>query len=63
MEEMKHAYGVLVGNTQEKRPVGRSRHRWHPNIKMSLKLIDLYTGLGQGQEAGSCKHIIQYWVL
>ena len=39
MEEMKHACGVLVGKTQGKRPVGRSRHRWDGNIKMSLKEI------------------------
>jgi len=37
MEEMKRACGVLVGKTQEKIPVGRSRHRWDPNIKTSLK--------------------------
>jgi hypothetical protein len=39
VEEMKHAYGVLVGETQGKRPVGRSRHRWDGNIKLSLKEI------------------------
>lgn len=39
MEEMKHAYGVLVGKTQGKRPVGRSRHRWDGNIKMTFKEI------------------------
>jgi hypothetical protein len=37
VREMKHAYGVLVGKPQGKRPVGRPRHRWDDNIKMSLK--------------------------
>ena len=30
------AYRVLVGRPEEKRPLGRPRHRWEDNIKMDL---------------------------
>jgi hypothetical protein len=29
-------YRVLVGKYQEKKPLGRPRHRWDDNIKMDL---------------------------
>ena len=42
------AYSVLVGETCEKEPLIRPRHRWEDNIKMNLRkmrwgmdLIDL----------------------
>jgi hypothetical protein len=28
--------GFLVGKSEGKRPLGRSRHRWENNIKMDL---------------------------
>ena len=28
--------GVLVGNLERKRPIGRPRYRWEDNIKMDL---------------------------
>ena len=34
MGERRGAYGVLVGRPEEKRPLGRPRHRWEGNIKM-----------------------------
>jgi hypothetical protein len=30
-------YGVLVGDPEEKRPLGRPRSRWEDNIKMDLR--------------------------
>ena len=30
-------FRVLVGKTEEKRPLGRSRHSWNDNIKMDLQ--------------------------
>jgi hypothetical protein len=30
-------YRVLVGKTEEKRPLGRLRRRWEDNIKMNLQ--------------------------
>jgi hypothetical protein len=36
MEEMRNAYGILVGKPEGKRPMGRPRLRWVDNIKMDL---------------------------
>jgi hypothetical protein len=33
------AYRILVGNPEEKRPLGRPRRRWVDNIKMDLREI------------------------
>jgi hypothetical protein len=33
MGEVTNAYRVLVGNPEEERPLGRSRHRWEDDIK------------------------------
>jgi hypothetical protein len=37
MRERRGAYRVLVGKPEEKRPLGRPRHRWEDNIKMDLQ--------------------------
>jgi hypothetical protein len=34
-------YRVLVGRTEGKRPLGRSRCRWEDNIKMDLREIGI----------------------
>ena len=39
MEERKGVYGVLVGNPEGKRPLGRPRLRWEDNIKMDLQEV------------------------
>jgi hypothetical protein len=39
------AYRILVGKTERKRPLGRSRRRWMDNIKMYLRLIG-WGGMG-----------------
>jgi hypothetical protein len=36
MGEKRHAYRLLVGNPQEKRPLGRQRRRWVDNIRINL---------------------------
>jgi hypothetical protein len=36
MGETRNAYRILVGKPEEKRPLGRPRHRWVDNIKMDL---------------------------
>jgi hypothetical protein len=49
MGEKRNAYRILVGNPEEKRPLGRPRRRWVNNIKMDrremgwdgMNLIDL----------------------
>jgi hypothetical protein len=40
--EKRHAYGILVGNPEGKRPQGRPRCRWVDNIKMDLRGIEWY---------------------
>jgi hypothetical protein len=30
---------LLVGKPEEKKPLGRSRHRWEDNIKMYLQVV------------------------
>jgi hypothetical protein len=39
MGEKRNAYGILVGNPEEKRPLGRPRRRWVNNTKMNLREI------------------------
>ena len=34
MREKKNAYRVLIGKSQGKMPLGRSRHRWKEEIKI-----------------------------
>jgi hypothetical protein len=35
--EKRNAYRILVGQPEEKRPLGRHRRRWEVNIKMGRK--------------------------
>jgi hypothetical protein len=37
--EKRNSYRILVGNPEEKRPLGRLRRRWVDNIKMDLREI------------------------
>jgi hypothetical protein len=39
MGEPRNAYRILVGKSERKRPLGRSRRRWMDNIKMNLREI------------------------
>jgi hypothetical protein len=39
MGEKRYTYKILVGNLEEKRPLGRPRRRWVDNIKMNLREI------------------------
>jgi hypothetical protein len=39
MGEGKGVYRVLVGQPEEKRPMGRPRRRWEDNIKMDLQKV------------------------
>jgi hypothetical protein len=39
MGAKKNAYRILVGNPEEKRPLGRPRCRWVDNIKIDLTEI------------------------
>jgi hypothetical protein len=37
--EKRHAYRILMGSPERKRPLGRPRRRWVDNIKMDLREI------------------------
>jgi hypothetical protein len=41
----RNAYRVSVGNTEGKRPLGRTWYMWGHNIKMSLREIGRADGL------------------
>jgi hypothetical protein len=41
MREKRHAYRLLVGKPEGKRPLGRPRYRWIDNIKIDLLEIGL----------------------
>jgi hypothetical protein len=34
-----HAYRILIGMSEGKRPLGRPRHRWEDNIKLDVREI------------------------
>jgi hypothetical protein len=46
MGEKRKEYGVLVGNPEGKRPLGRPRHKWEDNTKMNLREIENSSGSG-----------------
>ena len=45
--EERDVYRVLVGKSEGRRPLGRSRRRWEDNIKMDLQEVEcgVWTGL------------------
>jgi hypothetical protein len=57
--DKKNAFRILLGNPEEKRPLGRPRVRWD-NIKLDLQKVGWGHGLdrcnsGYGQVAGTFK--------
>ena len=45
MEQFRNTYRVLVGKSEEKRPLWRPKRRWQDNIKMDLR--ELGSDLGE----------------
>jgi hypothetical protein len=45
MGEGRGEYRILVGRTEGRRPLGRSRRRWEDNIKMDLQEVGWGHGL------------------
>jgi hypothetical protein len=39
MGDRKGVYRVMMGKPEEKRPLGRPRHRWEDNIKIDLQEV------------------------
>jgi hypothetical protein len=50
---MRNAYKILFGKPEEKRQLGRPRHRWVVNIRMKLREI--------GLEVVNSIHLGQVW--
>jgi hypothetical protein len=50
--EKRNVYRLLVGKTEETRPLGRSRRRWIHNIKMGLleKVLSVVDRIGLAQD-------------
>jgi hypothetical protein len=46
MVEDRGVHRVLVGKPEEKRPLGRPRHRWEDNIKMDFQDVEGVVGTG-----------------
>jgi len=44
MGEGRVVHRVLVGKSEGKRPLGRSRHRWEDNINMHLQEVGVSCG-------------------
>jgi hypothetical protein len=57
MGEGRGVYSVLVGNPEEKRPLGRPRLRWENDIKMDLQEVRCMDGIELDQDRES------WWVL
>jgi hypothetical protein len=68
MGENRGAYGVLVGKSRGKRPLGRSRHRWEDNIRMNLQEVGCggmdWIKLAQDRDRlrGLVNAVINLWV-
>jgi len=41
MGDRRGVYRVLMRSPEEKRPLGRPRHRWEENIKMELQRSEI----------------------
>jgi hypothetical protein len=44
--EKREIYRILVGKPEEKRPLGRVRHRWEDNIKMDNHEVEWRAWIG-----------------
>jgi hypothetical protein len=54
MAEKGHAYRILVGTSEGKRPLGTPRRRWVKNVKMDLRERG-WDGMNWIDVEGSCK--------
>jgi hypothetical protein len=58
--EKRNAYRLLVGKPDERRPLGRPRHRWVDNIRMDL--VDVRWGdvdwIGLAQDRGRWRAVV-----
>jgi len=68
MVEERGLYGVLVGKTEGKRPMGRPRRRWVDNIGMDLQEVGCgymdWIGLAQDRDSWRTlvSALMNFWV-
>jgi hypothetical protein len=54
MEDIRHAYKILVGKLERKGPLGRSGRRWEENINAHISEVEHECGLdSSGSGCGS----------
>jgi hypothetical protein len=60
MGEKRNAYRILVGKPEEKRSLGRPRHRWVDNIKIDLREIgrDVMDWIDLAQNRGRWRALV-----
>jgi hypothetical protein len=65
---MRNAYSILVGKSEGKRPLGRSKRRWENNIRMDLSEIGwkgvdwIHLTLGRDQWLAVVNTVTNFWV-
>jgi hypothetical protein len=69
MGQMRNLRKILVGNPEEKKPLGRTRSRWVDNIKMDLRQIVwegvdcIHMAQDRDQRRTLANMIMNLWVL
>jgi hypothetical protein len=60
MGEGRSVYRVLVGKPEEKRPLGRPRHRWEDNVRMDLQEVECGCGdwIGLAQDRNTWRALV-----
>ena len=60
MGEERGVYGVLVGKSEGKRPLGRHRRRWVDNIRMNLQEVgcEYMDWIGLAQDRDSSRTLV-----
>jgi hypothetical protein len=52
MEEMRNVYNILVGKSEGKKQLGRTRRRWEVNTRMGRKVCTGFIWLRIGTSGG-----------
>jgi len=65
--ERRGGYGVLIGKSERKRPLGRRRRKWEDNIRVDLKesrweSVDLFDLVQTGTTGGVLSTRQEYMV-
>jgi hypothetical protein len=60
IREKRNAYRILMGKPEEKRPLGRPKHRWVDNNKMDLRKVgwDGVDWIGMAQDRDQWRALV-----